>query len=181
MLISVGTTNPAKLKAVESLIQFEKLEAVCQSIETNSGVRAQPLSDEETRQGAIQRAKSALEMSSSDISIGLEGGVSEHDGEMYLCNWGALIDGKGHLFTASGAKIVLPSTLSDGIKQGAELGNLIDEFSKKHNVRKGEGTIGILTNGRMNRSDMFFHVLLLLYGQYCFYYNIKEVVQKVTK
>ncbi|MTT32533.1 DUF84 family protein [Terrilactibacillus sp. BCM23-1] len=171
MLISIGTTNPAKLKAVESLIQFEKLEATCQSIETTSGVRAQPLSDEETRKGAIHRAKSALEISRSDISIGLEGGVTEHHGELYLCNWGALVDRQGHLFTASGAKIVLPTILADGIRQGHELGDLIDEFSKKHNVRKGAGTIGILTNGRLNRSDMFFHVLLLLYGQYCFYHH----------
>jgi non-canonical (house-cleaning) NTP pyrophosphatase len=42
----------------------------------------------------------------------------------------------------------------------------MDDFAKKENVRKNEGAVGIFTNGLINRSEMFSHIMNLLVGQY---------------
>ena len=57
------------------------------SLSVPSGVSAQPFSDEETMQGAINRAKRALE-EGAPIGIGLEGGVMKRS-TVYLCVTGA--------------------------------------------------------------------------------------------
>lgn len=66
------------------------------------------LSDEETMQGAINRAKRALEDGEAPIGIGLEGGVMKTEHGLFMCNWGALATSDGKVFVAGGARITLP-------------------------------------------------------------------------
>src|SRR5438105_616451 len=53
--VAVGTTNPAKLAAVDSAIRRIWPTALVTGINVDSGVRAQPLSDEEAICGATNR------------------------------------------------------------------------------------------------------------------------------
>lgn len=167
--IGVGSQNPAKIRAVEKLIDTEQLGAAVESVDVPSGVGEQPMSDKETMTGAINRAKRVLEKSDVTFGVGLEGGIMEIEGETFICNWGALVDRSGRLFTGSGARFKLPDLLVIGIKQGRELGDVIDDYTQKLNVKKNEGTVGILTQGLVTRDEMFYHVMKLLYGQYLFY------------
>jgi len=41
----------------------------------------------------------------------------------------------------------------------------MDDYTRKKNIRHHEGAIGIFTNGKMLRKDMFAHVVILLRGQ----------------
>ncbi|MDF1508684.1 DUF84 family protein [Robertmurraya sp. DFI.2.37] len=166
MKVVIGTKNPAKIKAVQSAfagydVQFEMLD-------TDSGVKDQPFSDEETIRGAINRASAALKEGEGDIGIGLEGGVQEHGDELFLCNWGALAVHGQSPFVAGGARIPLPKEIAARLRNGEELGPVMDEYTKKENIRKQEGAIGIFSSGRVNRSEMFSHVMMLLLGQYEF-------------
>ncbi|MGM0903333.1 MAG: DUF84 family protein [Bacillota bacterium] len=166
MLISIGSKNPAKIAAVEQAFQGYTCEIL--SVDTESGVRAQPLSDEETIKGAINRSVSALEVSSADIGVGLEGGVQETEHGLVLCNWGALKAKGREPFIAGGARIPLPEEIASRLLAGEELGPVMDEFAKKQNVRKKEGAVGIFTNGKIDRVEMFSHVVRLLLGQFEF-------------
>jgi non-canonical (house-cleaning) NTP pyrophosphatase len=49
-----------------------------------------------------------------------------------------------------------------------ELGDVMDAYAKKRNVRHREGAIGIFTNGFIDRKEMFAHIMKLLIGQYQF-------------
>src|SRR5699024_4318991 len=111
MDIWIGTTNQAKVRAVQSVFQNGQLT----SINDDSGVSEQPFSDEETMQGAIHRAKEALpnESSNETIAIGLEGGVMEVDQTLFICNWGALVTGTDDVYVASGARIPLPQEIAN--------------------------------------------------------------------
>jgi inosine/xanthosine triphosphatase len=165
IVVAVGSKNPAKIKAVLRLCEPFGWKVI--SVDAPSGVSAMPRSDQETRDGAIYRSKRVLEMATeADIGIGLEGGVMDIGDDMFLSNWGALSDRSGRIISASGARIVLPSALKEGIQSGKELGEVIDIYTEKKDVRKCEGTIGILTNGHVTRDDMFYHVASLLFGQY---------------
>ncbi|MFZ3589392.1 DUF84 family protein [Bacillus sp. DJP31] len=165
MIITIGSKNFAKIKAVRSV--FEKAEII--SISVPSDVSEQPFSDDETMKGAVNRANNAMKAGNSDIGIGLEGGVVEMSSGMYLCNWGALVDQSGFSAVAGGARLRLPDEIADALRKGNELGPVMDEYAKIKNVRQLEGAVGIFTNGRVNRKEMFEHVVKLLSGQYEFY------------
>lgn len=62
MKVVVGSKNKTKVGAVEKVWK----DAEITSLSVPSGVAAQPFSDEETMQGAINRAKRALEEGSSN-------------------------------------------------------------------------------------------------------------------
>lgn len=174
MSIVIGSKNPTKVKAVEEVFN----DIIVYSKDIPSHVSNQPLSDEETLAGALNRAKQAAQVNDALMGIGLEGGVMQIDKQMYLCNWGALIDKNGIQFTAAGARIPLPSEIVFGLKQGKELGEVMDLYAKKQQVRKNQGAIGILTNGLITRKEMFVHVLQLIKGQYNFYYNSTFLPEK---
>ncbi|WP_102345244.1 DUF84 family protein [Bacillus sp. Marseille-P3661] len=166
--IAVGSKNKTKVGAVQSV--FEDIQNVTIiPIDVPSGVSAQPLSDEETMNGAKNRAKQARQETESELGIGLEGGVVETKEGMMLCNWGALEITDGRIFVASGAKIFLPNEIAQGIRNGKELSQVMDEYTSLHNVRSKEGAIGIFTNGLVQREEMFSHIVKLLLGQYLYF------------
>ncbi|MFJ7729481.1 DUF84 family protein [Neobacillus sp. NPDC097160] len=166
MKIIIGSKNPAKINAVKN--SFVDQEAEFVTIDIPSGVNAQPFSDEETIEGAINRAIGALKQGNGDIGIGLEGGVHETSHGLLLCNWGALATTNMEPIIAGGARFLLPEEVAARLRAGDELGPVMDEYAKMENVRKHEGAIGIFTYGMINRVDMFTHVTKLLIGQYTY-------------
>ncbi|UII55234.1 DUF84 family protein [Cytobacillus spongiae] len=171
MRIFVGTKNPVKINAVQSCFSGEEETVI--SIQVPSGVSEQPFTDDETIKGAIHRAEAALENGKGDIGIGLEGGVQQTEYGLFLCNWGALVEPNLPPLVAGGARIRLPNEIATRLLNGEELGPVMDDFSHKQNVRKNEGAIGIFTNGLVDRSEMFTHVVKLLAGQYEYRKQIK--------
>lgn len=163
--IAVASENPAKIQAVKECFTELGIEAGILPVKTKSGVPAQPFSLEETRQGAVNRASAAL-AGEVDLSIGLEGGVYEMGETMYLCNWGALASSKGKIYTAGGAQIPLPEEIARELRNGYELGPVMDHYANETGIRHHKGAIGILTANMMNRRDMFGHIIKLLVGQY---------------
>ncbi|WP_442595552.1 DUF84 family protein [Neobacillus sp. D3-1R] len=175
MKIIIGSKNPAKIEAVKRAFTGE-YEFV--PLDAPSGVSNQPFSDEETIQGAVNRAENALKLGDGDIGIGLEGGVQETSFGLFLCNWGALvIKGQSPLMIAGGARIPLPEEISVRLRGGEELGPIMDDYTKKDNIRKKEGAIGVFTNGAIDRSTMFTHLTKLLVGQFDYYTEINNRIK----
>ncbi|HEO8420063.1 DUF84 family protein [Niallia sp. FSL W8-0635] len=164
MKVCIGTNNKAKVNAVKNCLGND-IQIEYAMFNVSSGVSDQPFSDEETITGAINRAKAALQEGDGDLGIGLEGGVHQTNDILFLNNWGALVLKDGTTFIASGARIPLPKEIETKLVAGKELGPVMDEYAKKENVRHNEGAIGIFTNGRINRTIMFQHVVELLLGQ----------------
>ncbi len=162
MKIVVGSTNPAKVQAVINI--YKEAEVI--SLQVESGVSEQPFSDEETMNGAVNRARNCLLEKGADIGIGLEGGVVKMERGLFVCNWGAMATKDGNIFIAGGARIPLPGMIADRLEDGEELGPVMDDFTKKANIRKKEGAIGVFTNERITRADMFGNIMEMLAGQY---------------
>lgn len=174
MKIAVGTTNPAKLEAVKKTFDVN---AKIFSIKVASGVSEQPFSDEETVKGAINRAKASQLAFSSDVGIGLEGGVTETPFGLMLCNWGALVSRNEKIspIIAGGARILLPDSISARLRNGEELGPVMDDFCNQNDIRSHEGAVGIFTNGRVKRDAMFMHVVELLKGQHEYHFRNHDI------
>lgn len=170
MKIAIGTKNQAKVQAVEIVCAsyLETFNIFPLSVPSN--VSAQPIGDEETLLGAMNRASLALNESQADLSFGLEGGVKELNGQLFVCNWGVLHTKDGQQFIAGGAQIPLPEEVAAAIRKGQELGPVMDAYTKQVGIRHKEGAVGVFTKGLINRGDMFEHIVKLLIGQY-FYSN----------
>lgn len=164
----IGSTNKAKVQAVEKALAIYFPQATLASAEVASGVSNQPFGDDETRCGAITRALGASRLKEGAIGIGLEGGVRALDEKLYICNWGAMILPDGTRLTAGGAQIPLPEEIAQEILRGKELGLVMDAFCGAKGLRHKEGAIGILTAGAVKRDELFVHVLHLLIGQWKF-------------
>ncbi|MEK5037864.1 DUF84 family protein [Sporosarcina sp. FSL K6-3457] len=165
MEFMIGTTNPAKVKAARRVIMSHFPQAMVCEVDVKSGVSDQPFGDEETRLGAINRALRATGTKENVIGIGLEGGVRMLEGQMYLCNWGALVLPNGARFTAGGAQIPLPKEIEDELVAGKELGPVVDAYFKASGIRQKEGAMGMFTAHTVNRDELFEHIVQLLIGQ----------------
>lgn len=165
MKVAVGTKNSTKVKAVQAV--FHEMHHTIIASDVQPSVSKQPFSDEETLQGAIERATLAVHEQQAHIGIGLEGGVFiAQDETIWLCNWGALVDRDGVVVVAGGARIPLPDEIGIQLKRGKELAEVIDEYANRRDVRSNEGAIGILTNGTLDRTNMYTHIVYMLKGQY---------------
>lgn len=171
MKIAVGTKNKAKVGAVEAIVREYFPEATIESIEVSSDVSVQPFSNEETRQGAINRARNTMLQTNADFTFGLEGGVDEIAGEMYCCNWGAVTMKDGTVISSSGAQFALPDIIAQQLRVGKELGPVMDVYTNSENIRQHQGAIGIFTNNLIDRKEMFEHIVRLLVGQLLFKLN----------
>src|SRR5690625_2547871 len=167
MKIVIGSKNRTKIEAVKSVFP----EGTFITKDVPSGVSPQPVGDEETLTGAINRAKACQNSEEDCIGIGLEGGVMYLQNELYLCNWGALVDDSGNVFTASGARIKLPPSFTEKIVRGYELSDIMNEHTERNDIRYHEGAIGIFTNDLVRRDEMFSHVVQLLRGQMEYWKN----------
>ncbi|MGN8645842.1 DUF84 family protein [Gracilibacillus sp. HCP3S3_G5_1] len=165
MKIVVGSYNKAKRKAVQCIFP----EATIISADVDSQVDAQPKSDKETMQGAINRAKASKQIEDNSYGIGLEGGIMQIDNQVYLCNWGALVTPIDQLYVASGARIPLPLEVAQPLLKGKELGDVMREWTHIHDIRHHQGAIGIFTDSFVSREDMFTHIVQLLAGQEKYY------------
>ncbi|WP_252314567.1 DUF84 family protein [Sinobaca sp. H24] len=158
-LITVGSLNETKIQAVRSVYP-DSFNVIGRDVEVT--ISEQPMSDQETRQGAIERAEACSGKDS--IGIGLEGGIMVIEGTLYLCSWGALAEGS-RIVTASGARLALPDSFYASLLEGRELKDVMDSYTERSGVSHKEGAVGVFTNGLISRTSMFSHIVQLLEGQ----------------
>lgn len=160
--VGIGSTNPAKINAVRAAFEMLEWAAEVTGIDMESGVSAQPFSDEETILGAVLRAKSVMAAGNSeyDYGIGLEGGVVETPHGLFLCNWGAVADRQGKVGIGGGHRVQLPPAIVESLYNGEEMKTVIDRLIGDKDIHQKEGTIGVLTHNRITRQSMFRDVVI---------------------
>lgn len=151
--IGVGSTNPVKVRAVTQAIERVWPTVVIESVQVESGVRAQPMSDDEAITGATNRARSAQQVSNADLGIGLEGSVADSPYGMFVTGWAAVVDRSGTLGIGGSGRFLVPATIADGLRNGGELGTLMDQLVGQTNTKQRQGAVGILTGGMISRTE----------------------------
>ena len=151
--VAVGSTNPVKIQAVRHSIQRIWPAAEVQGVAVASGVSIQPLSDDEAIVGATNRARAALEQTNSELGIGLEGNTTELPQGLFATGWAVVIDQLGRVGIGGSGRYHLPPLLAERVRQGAELGPLVDEWFGQQNIKHKQGAVGIMTNGLIARSE----------------------------
>ncbi len=165
--IAVGSTNPVKIQAVKNALHNENIRVI--SCSALSKVCPQPLSDEETLQGAINRAKDCLEKTESTFAIGLEAGVVFLQDQVYLCHWGAIVDRNQSTYFTNGPLILLPTGYCKPLLTGENLEDIMHYSTGIKSLGAKEGAIGVFTQNRLNREQVLTQIVKALIGQYRYY------------
>ena len=153
--VALGSTNPAKVAAVRAALAQLAPGCAVVALAVPSGVGSQPFGDAATRAGALERARAALAQSGADVGFGLEGGVELDGDRVWLLSWVAAVDPAGQEGFASGLRMLLPPSLGKGLRDGVELGTLVDELFDVKDSKSASGAIGLLTAGAVSRTDAF--------------------------
>ncbi len=148
--IHVASLNKNKVNAVCEVFPIYRVKGM----ECRSGVREQPLSLEETIQGAVFRAKSVF--GNCEFSVGIEDGIapvpSTHSGYMNFCCC-AVYDGERVFLGLGPAFEYPPQCTRRVIEEGITISEAFLPVSNKPEIGYEEGIIGWLTRGKMSRKD----------------------------
>jgi conserved hypothetical protein TIGR00258 len=166
VLVTVGSGNPVKRAATEAALHDPAatdrfVDATVRAEPVDSGVPEQPRGHAETRRGAVTRAVAARE-TGADFGVGIEGGVGsfdpvgdgtcESDSGLSLLVWAAVTDGT-ETGVAAGPSFPLPTAVAQRVRDGEELGPVVDDLLGESGVARGRGTAGVVTGGRVDRTD----------------------------
>ncbi len=161
MKAAVGSTNPTKTRAVENALRLLFDEVTLVAIKVPSGIPAQPVGDEETRRGALNRARAVLQATDADWGFGLEGGIVETEFGTMTNAWCVVVTRNGLTGVGGSANMLLPEVVAQRVREGRELGEAMDEYANVKDVKRGKGAIGILTRGLLDRQGAYEYIVKL--------------------
>lgn len=163
LIVTVASLNPVKIQAALNgfgrMFPGETFEA--RGVSVPSGVRHQPLTDDETLQGALNRAANArVHDPQADFWVGIEGGCEAKQGELAVFAWIAVCS-REQWGKARTAVFFLPPAVAHLVQQGVELGEADDLLFKRTNSKQGNGAVGLLTHDVIDRLHYYEHAVVL--------------------
>ncbi|GBF93885.1 hypothetical protein Rsub_06884 [Raphidocelis subcapitata] len=188
-LVLVGSSNPVKVGAVRAAVTrlFPALAPTLRvaGVEAPSGVPDQPVGDEETLAGALNRvaalrARGPVPADSPLLFVAVEGGVVWRPAaagpsvpaqpaaappaarrELYCMAWAVVASAHsaGCVSRARSAEFLLPPALAELVEGGMELGCADDQVFGRVASGQSGGTIGKLSGGVVTRRDYYAHAV----------------------
>lgn len=161
--IIIASKNPVKINAVK--IGFEKvfpnLDSEYIGISVPSNVSDQPMTNEETLTGAINRANNAKkERPDADFWIGIEGGIDKINNEMEVFAW-IVITTNDKTGKAKTGTFFLPQKIMELVDSGKELGDADDIVFGHNNSKQKSGAVGMLTGDIITRTSYYVEAVVL--------------------
>ena len=190
MKLIVASTNPVKIQsALHGFTQmFPSGTFTVEGISVPSNVSDQPMTDEETLQGAINRATNARAAHpTADYWVGIEGGCEEKHSELWTFAWVVVVgsnslprlraggglserkeadvvrEGVNELLTgkARTGAFMLPQEVASLVRSGIELGHADDQVFGRSNSKQTNGAVGLLTADLIDRQRYYEHAVVL--------------------
>jgi len=161
--VVVASTNPIKVAATRAgfrrAFPGETVEVVPRGV--TSGVGPQPMTDEQTLDGAQARARGARSLvTDAQFWVGIEGGVEERDGRLAAFAWIVVLsaDRVGQARTGT---FFLPDAVARLVREGMELGAADDRVFGQTGSKLDQGAVGLLTGGVIDRTALYEHAVVL--------------------
>jgi inosine/xanthosine triphosphatase len=135
---------------------------IVRGVTVASGVAEQPMSDEETLQGALNRVQNARTLEpDADYWVGIEGGVNTQDGSLQSLAWVVVTDKGGRTGKARTAVFCLPEETAKLVREGMELGQADDLVFGRSNSKQHNGAVGLLTDDVIDRTTYYIQAVIL--------------------
>jgi inosine/xanthosine triphosphatase len=161
--IVVASENPVKIDAVKRGFtrMFPDQEIQIQGIGVESGVSDQPMSDQESHLGAVNRAQNAREAApDADFWVGLEGGCETQGSSLVAFAWIVVLS-ENKQGSARTAQFRLPWEVQRLVEAGLELGEADDRVFGRTNSKQKSGAIGLLTSDVVTRTTLYEQAVIL--------------------
>merc|ERR1711962_1905044 len=94
--------------------------------------------------------------------------MGEEDGTVMHCMACICIYNGEYCSTANSASFPLPYAITKLVKEGLELGDADDRVFNTVNSKQGEGTVGKLTKGVVDRTAYYEHAVVLAFARFNF-------------
>lgn len=162
--VIIASQNPVKIEAVKSAFtkMFSQEKFEFEGISVPSGVQDQPMGDEMTLTGALNRAGNAMaKLPHANFWVGIEGGIEKSsEGEMQAFAW---IVVRSRHYTGKGktGAFFLPYAIAELVNKGKELGHADDLVFSQNNSKQKNGAVGLLTENVINRTDLYSQGVVL--------------------
>lgn len=166
MKLFVGSTNPVKVGAATQVLSssFPEHNWEVQGWSAPSGVAAQPMSQNATRAGAINRVNACREAFEAEYPeawfVAFEGGVDCFDDGPVTFAYVACYH-RQRWSVNVGPHLPLPESVYHSLLAGEELGSVMDRLFHTHNIKQKGGAIGQLTRGHASRQSIYEATLTL--------------------
>ena len=161
--IIIASRNPVKINAVR--IGFEKMfpdeSFEFEGVSVSSDVSDQPMNNQETMTGAINRAENAKNnFMSADYWVGIEGGIERVQDGMEAFTWVA-VKSKDLQGKAKAGTFFLPRKVVELIDAGKELSEADDIVFNHTDSKRKNGAVGILTGDVIDRTRYYSEAVIL--------------------
>ena len=163
MKIIIASKNPVKIQSTLQAFQamFPTQPFEIEGVSVDSEVSNQPMSDQETLDGANNRVKNAKKQyPNADYWVGIEGGIIVNNGEMETFAW-IIIHSKTMKGKARTCGFFLPPKVAALVRQGYELGDADDMVFGASNSKQTNGASGLLTGNVITRTKLYQPAVVL--------------------
>lgn len=162
--VIVASTNPVKIETTK--LGFERMfpgeTFQVNGVSAKSEVPDQPMGEEETLRGAVNRANNAAKIRpEGDYWVGIEGGITEIEGEMEAYAWVVIRSKEGKTGKGRTGSFFIPLKMVELIKAGKEMGEADDIVFNKKNSKQTNGTVGNLTGDAITRTSYYEPAVIL--------------------
>lgn len=161
--VIIASKNPVKINATKEafskMFPDERFDFI--GIAASSKVSDQPMSSNETLQGARNRAFEAkLKGNTADYFVGIEGGIEVEGNQMSAFAWIYIVHNHKES-RARTANFYLPPKVCELIQEGLELGEADDKVFGQSNSKQKNGAVGLLTGNLIDRTSYYFQAIVL--------------------
>ena len=171
-LVYVGSKNPVKIGAAQRALSqwFESSHIDAIGMSVSSGVAEQPMSESETRLGAVNRVRKChAELLEKELPfdwiMAFEGGVDRFEDGPATFAYVAISNGK-QIAMGRSANLALPHAVYAELLKGKELGDVIDAYFNTRNIKQKGGAISVLTKGLATRQSVYVTATLMTMSRF---------------
>ena len=158
MIVAVGTSNPVKVRAVQNVFsRFFIVTVVMKRV--SSKVPPQPIGLEATIEGAISRARGALNADpNAELGVGIEAGIISVPRTIsgYMDQqFAAIVDRSGRMTLGGGPSFEYPQFLVKRVlDEQIEVNKVMAELTGESFLGHKEGAIGYFSKGVLDRTAL---------------------------
>lgn len=162
--VIVASTNPVKINTAKAGFtkMFPGIIFKVRGVSAKSDVSDQPMSEEITLTGAINRANNVSVVEPhADYWVGIEGGSKKVGKEMEAFAWVAVKSKNGKFGKGRTGSFFLPKEVVSLINKGKELGEADDIVFGMTNSKQANGAVGILTRDVLTKTTFYEPAVIL--------------------
>ena len=156
--VIVASQNPVKIEASREGFtkMFPNGTFVITGVSAPSGVSDQPMTDQETLIGALNRLEFIRhQYPEAGYWIAIEGGIEIDQEGMACFAWVVAASSGPRIGKSRTGCFYLPSRVAELVAGGMELGTADDLVFGQTNTKQGQGASGLLTGGAVTRAGFY--------------------------